>query len=86
MRLYYPTTNEEKKSLIEEQDIILKKTIDISKHNHKFVLIDLDKEEIIGSAGSLHEVSSLQRSIDSPNRMLALKITFTKLKELGLSD
>ena len=85
MNLYYPTTEEEKKSLIEEQDTILKKTTDVSKYNHKFVLIDLDQEKIIGSAKSLNDVTHLQRNTDSPNRTLTLKITTSKLRELGLS-
>lgn len=84
--LHYPTTDEEKELLISQQDTLLKGLVDLPKYKHKFILLDLDDEKIVGSGNTLNEVSDFQREIDTSNRLVSLKITTNKLKELGFSE
>jgi hypothetical protein len=82
----YPSTNEEKDLLIKEQENILGNIVDLKKYLHEWVIVDLDKEKIVGSAKTLREISLMDRDINTSNRKTALRITEAKLKEVTKQD
>jgi hypothetical protein len=86
IQVFYPTTDDEKKSIVEQQNTILKNMPDVLKYLHKIILIDLDEGKLIGSAETWKDIFSLLKSIGSLNRMVTLKITSKKLKELELLE